>query len=250
MSGGYNIQEIIFVDESGNPGLNITSIQRSPYFSFGFVYCRDPSALRKHLKRLLRREVRKNHWPQHVHELKFSLPIQDMRKKWGYTNLQIQHYLNYLPRVRQKAINFVLNNSCNIFSAILNKNTIQRSSWTPNQLGNFIFAQTLFSNVIRNIHPIFPPNIIFDAGRLSLARTPAFQGYLMNKQTYYRNMGINLHMGNITTPIPASSQLDPGLWAADIVAGAFNIKYHLNDPSYANMLIPIYIANGERRFWW
>lgn len=242
------IQEIIYVDESGILGLSQSAISNHPIFSYGFVYCRDPNTLRKRLRRLLRRLHLRNRYPPRLRELKFYIPYHKMLDL-GYTRQQIQYYVNHLPYVRNRALNIILNSVCLIFSAILDKRTIQRTSWTSETLGNFIFAQTLFVNILNNIQPQFPPNIIFDDGRLSAARTPRFQGYVLQKQSYFGFKGFKQYAGLLGAPLPASSLLEPGLWAADIVAGAFYHKYRHHDPSYANMLSPIYIGAGERRYW-
>jgi len=49
--------EVIFVDESGNPGLSSPSVELYPYYVIGFVYCKDPSQLRSSLKRLLKKNM-------------------------------------------------------------------------------------------------------------------------------------------------------------------------------------------------
>lgn len=242
------VQEIIFVDESGDTGLTQGSRNSSPYFSYGFIYSRDPNLLRRRLRRLLKRLHIRNRYPPKLRELKFYIPFDKMIK-WGYTPQQIQYYISFLPYVRKRAINIIINSSCSIFSAILKKSTIIRPTWTPETLGNFIFAQTLFVNILNNITPQFPPNIVFDDGRLKAAKTPPFQSYILQKQSYFGFKGFKKYSGALGAPIPAASLLEPGLWAADIVAGAFNCKYKHNDTTFADLLKPIYIGQGERKFW-
>jgi len=241
--------EVVYVDESSDCGLSIASRNKRPYFSFGYVYCRDPATLRKRLQRQLRRQHRRNRYPPQFREIKFYLPTTKLKTDWGYSNREIRRYKKYLPQFRRKVIEIILNSSCGIYSAILKKDTIRKTTWTSERLGNYIFAQTLFLSILNTLKTGKPPTIIFDEGRLSVLRTTDFKAYLSKKESYFDYVGIKKYQGSIGTPIDMSSISEPGLWAADIVAGSFYHKYNSHDRTYADLLKPSYIGVGERRFW-
>lgn len=46
-----------------------------------------------------------------------------------------------------------------------------------------------------------------------------------------------------------SSHMEPGIWAADIVAGSFECKYRHSEPHYSDLLKGKYISSGERLYW-
>ncbi len=240
--------EVIYADESSDCGLSPASRQKRPYFSFGYVYCRHPQTLQKNLRRQLRRQHRRNRYPPQLREIKFFLPNTKLRD-WGYSNKEISRYIKYLPQFRRKAIQIIMNSSCGVYSAILKKDTITKTTWTSEKLGNFIFAQTLFLKILNTLKTPKPPTIIFDEGRLTVLKATRFKEYLSSKESYFEYVGIKKYKGSIATPIDMSSLSEPGLWAADIVAGAFYHKYRNRDRTYADLLTPSYIDVGENRFW-
>lgn len=67
--------EGIFVDESGDFGLTSRSKR---FATIGFIYSKNPSNLRKKLRRLLKRLHMKNRYPRHLAELKFMLPYSEL----------------------------------------------------------------------------------------------------------------------------------------------------------------------------
>jgi len=239
--------EVIFVDESGTPGLSSESISSSPYYIIGYVYCREPAQLRTDLKRLLKREHRSNRYPSVLAELKFYLPRSDLMKK-GYTPEQLNKYEEYLPAMREKAIKIINNGAAGVFAAILDKSKAH-SSWTNERIGNYVFAQTLFLDVMNNISPRYPPSILYDKGRLSPTKNSQFKDYVVNKDRYFEKMDLKSYKGQIPIPQEQSSYAEPGIWAADLVAGSFECKYRHNEPNYADLLRAKYIAAGERLYW-
>jgi hypothetical protein len=58
-----------------------------------------------------------------------------------------------------------------------------------------------------------------------------------------------MYRGNLSSPIDTSSKMEAGIWAADLVAGAFYHKYQNNEWTYSNILNSKKIDNGERIFW-
>lgn len=236
-----NVTETIFVDESGDPGLSTASKRISPYFTFGFVYCKDPQGLRKRLRRLLKKLHLRGKYPRHLAELKFYLPDTDLIQQ-GYSKDNIRKYETFSPEVRIKTINIICREATGVFAAIINKNKV-KNTWIPEQIGNFAFAQTLIVNIMNKISPPSPPVILYDKGRLSAARTYRFKTYLSNKDSYFQNMGLKRYRGILPPPVETTSRLEPGIWAADIVAGAFYHKYYHKDWSYSNALASVLIGN-------
>jgi len=212
----------------------------------GFVYCNNPLQLRKKLKRLLKREHKKR-YPPSLQEIKFYLPKNSLINK-GYTPDQIQRYENELPSIRKKVIQHICNEATGVFGAILDKKKA-RDAWTSERIGNFIFAQTLVVNVMNQISPQYPVSILYDEGRLPPAQKSKFKQYLTNKDQYFRDMKLNKYEGKLPTPQEVNSCAEAGIWAADIVAGAFQYKYKHKDAQYAELLAPVYICNGERLYW-
>ena len=242
------LKERIFIDESGDLGLNQTSRRR--YFVFGFVYCKDPTILRKKLRRYLKKLHRKNKYPEHLVELKFSLPYTRLIQQ-GYTVTQLDSdYSVHMPEIRTKTLQIICDHSDGVFGAIIDKRTVQpQYNWTAENLGNFVLAQTLIVNIMNVISPPNPPIIYYDKGRLSASKAIEFNTYLVNKDSYYQYRGWKKYRGNLSTPNDTSSVLEAGIWAADMVAGSYYHKFENNEWSYSNILNSKKIGIGERVFW-
>ena len=114
---------------------------------------------------------------------------------------------------------------------------------------HFVFAETLVSDIMNVLSPPNPPIILYDKGRLSPAKTQLFQNYLVKKDQYFQRRGWKRYRGALSTPLDLSSTLEPGIWASDLVAGAFYHKYANNDWTYANMFSNVRIGSGERVYW-
>jgi hypothetical protein len=240
--------EVIFADESGNPGLNKKSIIDSPFFVIGFVYCKNPTQLRKRLKRLLKKMHDQKKYPPKLNELKFYLPDSDLIRK-GYDIDQLGRYKNNLPEIRNKCIEIICSEATGVFAAVLDKKSIEKSTWTSETIGNYIFAQTLTCDIMSKISPRYKPSILYDKGRLSAIKTKQFKKYLVNKDSYFEQIGRRGYSGKLPIPEERSSYAEPGIWAADIVAGAFQSKFAHVEPSSANDLATKYIGSGMRLYW-
>jgi hypothetical protein len=240
--------EVIFVDESGNPDLSADSVARYPYYIVGYIYCNNPSQLRSDLKKLLIKAHKKKKYPAALSELKFYLPRSSLRRQ-GYTHEEINDYAEHLPALRKDAIEIICTDTSGIFAAVLDKNSRNKTTWTSERIGNYVFAQTLFLDIMNHISPRYPPSVLYDRGRLSPAQTKEFKEYLSNKDRYLERMEIKSYKGQIPTLEEQSSHIEPGIWAADIVAGSFECKYQHADPCYADLLKVRYILGGERIYW-
>jgi len=238
--------EVIFVDESGDPGLTEESISKGRYFVLGFVYCKSPSQTRKKLRRLLKR-LHPKKYPLDLRELKFYLPRTELFGK-GYSEQELDRFEEHQRTNREKAIR-ILNETCSgVYAAVCDK-TKAVKRWTPERLGNYMFAQTLVVNVLPMIDPIHSPIVIFDKGRLSAARSREFKIYMINKDRYFETMGLKRYSVRLGVPIDMSSLDEPGLWASDIVAGAFRHASNTGEKEYVDALAPLFIGKGYRLFW-
>jgi hypothetical protein len=109
----------IFADESGDPGLEITS--KLSYYVIGFVFCREPFKLQLELRRYLRYLHYKKRYPSELRELKFTLPYGWLSKR-GYTYQQLDdEYSPELPGIRTEAIRIVNENCEGVFATVLDK---------------------------------------------------------------------------------------------------------------------------------
>ncbi len=242
VQGGY-----IYVDESGDPGLNPLHLQKKPYFVFGYVYVRDPVDLNKRLKRLLKRLHRKDRYPPKLRELKFHLPYRWMIKN-GYTNAQFNAYITAMHDIRKQVLGILATHTNGVFAAVVDKHTAH-SKWTSERLGNYTFAQTLLHGVMCEIRSHNPPTIIYDKGRLSHSSEASFDSYLLYKQIDFAHKYHMLQLLTPETPHSVSSRYHPGIWAADYVAGAFYYKYQAGDAKYADMLKQVWLGRGEKLYW-
>lgn len=240
----------IFVDEAGNPGLPNPKVKNfRPYFVFGYVYSHDPSKLTKRLRRLLKKLHHRNKYPAELAELKFYLPYSDLITKYGYTAKRLDdEYSVNMPEIRSKTLSIINDFSDGVFAAIVDKRLVAKSL-TSESLQNFVFAQTLFVNILNAIRAPVPPQIIYDKGRLSPTRAHHFHAYVQRKEEYFQQRQIKQYPGSILPPKDATSVSEAGIWAADMVAGSFYHKYAHRDHAYSNMTNSKRIGDGERFFW-
>ncbi len=142
---------IIFVDESGDPGLNLQR-SRCRYFTIGFVYTPSPGILRKKLRRVLKRAHLRGKYPPQTGELKFYLPETDLIQK-GLSKKDIARFRAQMPDLRKKSIDAITSSQAQTFVAVVDKSKAQ--GWkSQEELYNFAFAQTLLVNVMNVISPL------------------------------------------------------------------------------------------------
>jgi hypothetical protein len=173
----------LFVDESGEIGLSPLSRR---YFIFGFVYCEDPLPLQYNLNGYLKRLHQIDAYPKLLGELKFNLPRQRLRKK-GYTELNLQRYDKFTGYIRKSVCDILCRYSDGLFICIVDKTTIIEKTWTPETLGNYVFANTLHNDILNKLTLNQGLKIYLDAGRLSRIPANKFRQYLFDKDSYFRN---------------------------------------------------------------
>jgi len=110
---------IIFVDESGDPGLNLHR-SRCRYFTIGFVYAPSPGILRKKLRRILKRAHLRGRYPPQTGELKFYLPETDLIQK-GLSKKDIARFRAQMPDLRKKSIDAITSSQAQTFVAVVDK---------------------------------------------------------------------------------------------------------------------------------
>ncbi len=237
----------VYVDESGDPGLHPTHLQKKPYFVFGYAYVRDPTDLDKRLRRLLKRLHVRDRYPPKLKELKFYIPHEWLTNH-GYTNEQYDAYAARMPDIRKRVLRILAAHTDGVFAAVVDKR-YARDWWTPTWLGNHAFAQTAVLGVLRAIKVDEQPAIIYDQGRISQSDESVFESYLLYKQfdfAFTHNVR-HLHIPKPPHSVPSTGH--PGIWAADYVAGAFYHKYQADDARYADMLRPVWFGKGEWMYW-
>jgi hypothetical protein len=239
----------IFVDESGDPGLTAaTSIASNPYYVVGYVYVTDPKELRIRLRRFLRKAHRRGWYPEKLRELKFYLP-----KRWlhanGLPHEQVDsEYMPHLDSVRTRALHIIADHVDGVFAAVLDKRKAL-PTWTSVRVGNYVFAQSLVVDVLNVLAPSECPNVLYDKGRLSGTNSADFRRYINRKDSWLSGRKVKKYGGAIPPPIETSSLAEPGIWAADLVAGAYYIRYQQGDRRFSNILTKRRIGSGERLYW-
>ena len=166
----------------------------------------------------------------------------------GYTETQYTEYAAGMPDIRKQALGLLTAHTDGVFAAVVDKRAAY-SGWTPERLGNYAFAQTLLHGVMRAIRVDDQPTVVYDKGRLSQSSEASFDSYLLYKQI---DFAYKHRMSRLLAPKPpysVSSIYNPGIWAADYVAGAFYHKYQAGDAHYADMLRPVWLGNGEQLYW-
>ena len=237
---------IIFVDESGDPGLNLQR-SRCRYFTIGFVYTPSPGILRKKLRRILKRAHLRGRYPPQTGELKFYLPETDLIQK-GLSKKDIARFRAQMPDLRKKSIDAITSSQAQTFVAVVDKSKAQ--GWkSQEELYNFTFAQTLLVNVMNVISPPVIPLIVYDKGRLSQFGTHKFAQYLVNKDSYFEQQGLKQYRGSLGIPNHVPSYSEAGIWAADILAGAFYHEYENKDPTYSRLFSSTKVGGGLRLYW-
>ncbi len=230
--------EVIYVDESGNPGMTkIEHNNKHPFFIMGFCYCKKSKKLDKNLHRLLLKLHKDSIYPKKLKELKFyptpaliklGYSSQEIESKWG------PHY----PTVRKHIADTILAKSDGVFAGILNKTNIQNNVWTAEDIGNVLFKKSLFENILPKISPVKPPIIIYDRGRLSRPRTEIFNKTMSDMSVHYSDNQKILFRD-------VDSVKTPGIWASDFVAGSFHFALKHNDFTYVDLLEPNFIDDGS-----
>ncbi len=217
------------------------------HFTIAFVYCDNAENLRKRLRRLLKRAHLRGKYPPQLPELKFYLPETDLYQR-GMNRNEIERFRGLLPDLRRKTIQTIQETNAQTFVAVVDK-TKAVSTWTQEELYNFAFAQTLIVNIMNVISPAIPPLVVYDKGRLTPFRTQMFSQHLVSKDSYFENKGLKKYRGALGVPVDVPSYTEPGIWAADILAGAFYQQYEHGDASYSALFSRNRIGSGIRLFW-
>ena len=194
---------------------------------------------------MLKKLHNKNKYPPHLKELKFNLP-KNRLVKFGYTKEQLDNeYQIHMHDIRLQVLDILIRYADGVFSAVVDKKKAY-STWTPEELGNFIFAETLYKYVFKKFESRSIDRIIYDKGRLSAIQNKEFQSYLSDKDNYYRYRGQN-KLSKYPDLYEETSDHHPGIWAADYVAGMFYLKHYKNTSMYTDMIKSVH--SGEKFYW-
>jgi len=94
-----------------------------------------------------------------------------------------------------------------------------------------------------------PPVVLYDKGRLSPDRTRAFNNYMSNTDNYLSAFGLRNYSGHAVNFNDVDSKNDPGIWAADHVAGAFHMSLKHRNNRFYNPLRAKFIGDGHLDLW-
>ena len=72
---------------------------------------------------------------------------------------------------------------------------------------------------------------------------------MQNAKFYPARNGAKKYTGNVTAFKDVNSLSDPGIWAADLVAGSFRHAYLSGDQIYVDILRHKLIGSGVRKMW-
>jgi hypothetical protein len=161
----------------------------------------------------------------------------------GYKETDLEKYYSFLSKIRQDICAIIASYSDGVFVSVVDKETIIMKSWTPERLGNYIFAHSVHKHILNEL--VLNDIIIhYDSGRLAPFNQGDFDGYVVNRVPSAVRTRILEIKG-------LSSLLEPCIWAADFLAGSFYRKYALGDEIYANRILDtcIRIGHGYRIFW-
>ena len=239
----------IFVDESGTAVLNKPEhIKKHPFFIMGFVVCREPYWLREGMKRLLIKLHKRKKYPRDVMELKFN-PYHIIKKR-GFSKKEMKtKWEPCFDPLRRQTNSLIANVADGIFAGILDKRTIKKNTWTSETIGNFLFSRSLFMDVLPFAGNFNSLAVIHDRGRLNTKRTKDFNQYMKDAEYYLELTAGKQYAGIISEFKDANSLLDPGIWAADFVAGSFRHAYLHDDWTYVDILRPKFVKTGIRKMW-
>lgn len=240
---------VVYVDESGTAVLDKPDhVRRYPFFVIGFVVCQRPELLKKDMKRLLLKLHKRKKYHRKVMELKFS-PYSALHKQ-GCSKKEIQtRWEPHFDLVRREANSRIARAADGVFAGVLDKRTIRKGTWTPETIGNFLFNKSLFRSILPNVADFDGMTVVYDKGRLDPKRTRSFNRYMSQTESYLEFIGSKRYAGTVDLFRDADSLSEPGIWAADFVAGSFRHAYLNSDWTYADMLRPKFVGDGVRKLW-
>lgn len=239
----------VYVDESGNAVLNKPEhIKKFPFFVIGFVVCQEPQLLRKKMRRLMIKLHKRRKYYRSIMELKFN-PYSALKKQ-SCSKIEIRtRWEPHFDLVRKQANSLIANTVDGVFAGVLDKRTVGRNTWTSERIGNFLFSRSLYQNILPNVGDFDDLTVIYDRGRLDPKRTQSFNRYMQNTKFNLERNRTKRYAVNVTTFKDVNSLSDPGIWAADFVAGSFRHAYLTGDQTYVDILRHKFVGSGVRRLW-
>ena len=200
----------LFVDEAGDLGFSSRS---SKFFVVAFLVTDDPFSLSKKLRRLLKRLRARNRYKRD--ELKFSYASKEIRKK---------------------VIEKLAETDINCGEIVVDKGKVNTELRDPMIFYNYAVVHNIMTLVLPLLSDKMRLTIDKSLGR---ERMKNFNEYLMEKAQYlWRN---RMRREEPFQPsrmevCHVDSQREPGLWAADHLAGAIYNKYEHGNPEYYDVI--------------
>ena len=230
------------MDESGDIGLLDSRVN---FYVVGHIYINEPKRLQRHINKYLVKIQDNEQYPLNLPELKFYIPKNKLKKKFGHSNDKINSFVGNMHNIRKEVLRMVNDYSDGIFVTILDKKSRRETSWTQETLGNYVIGHTLITDVINYLEINEPPVIIYDTGRLSIEKKQKYHNYLIRKCRHYK---IDEKFGGFPVFNDTDSTSEPCIWAADMVAGAYYHQCVNNDDCYSKILNKK-IGMGLRKYW-
>jgi hypothetical protein len=235
----------IFVDESGDVGLC-----GRRFFILSFICVEQPGPLSYFLERELRFIKQRNQYPRELNELKFKLPKDKLKKRFGYTDVQIKRFENQMVTIRRDVLNIINKFSDRIFTAILDKTTIREPTWTEERIINYIFGNSIQLYILNMLDSPDDPFLFYDSGRLNKLKENDFKQYLRNKDSYHKYKGFKNSNGVLWNINSVESHNEPCIWAADFIAGSYYDYYTFSNSSCTDLIdVNKFIGDGFKVYW-
>ena len=222
----------LFVDESGEPGLKAQHFSK-PYFVWGCVAVQDANALGSKIRNLLNGAHNSGAYPVGLSELKFY-PSHSYWKL-AYRERWMDAYRRDMDLVRKMVLDIIVDQADGVSAMIVDKRNVQ-GSWTGRTLQLHALYRHFCFGILPSPAMRAPPQLVYDRGRIPPRDQASFHDMVSRQAGTYDRQGRVAYEGHIPRPYDADSASEAGLWAADIVAGAFHYKYDRNDSTYADMV--------------
>jgi len=197
----------IYIDESGDLGFTGRS---SPYFVIAALIVHDPLTIRRCFAKIRRNKLKKKY--KELPEFKFN---------------------NSGPEIKKRILNCIAAADVDIAYCVLRKEQVYPHLRSNHQIVYNYLTGSLISHIVQQFYDGGPVEITVDKSLNGIQRE-AFDQYLVYK-TFEKNLGIDL------TAIPieiehADSKNEPGIQAADFIAGALHYYYRTDDDTFSGII--------------
>ena len=197
----------IYIDESGDLGFTEKS---SSYFVIAALIVHDPLAIRRCFAKVRRNKLRKKY--RELPEFKFN---------------------NSGPEIKKRILACIASADVDIAYCVLRKDQVYPHLRSNHQIVYNYLTGSLISHIIQRFCDGGDVGITVDKSLNGIQRE-AFDQYLVYK-TFEKNQAFDL-AGLAITIEHADSKNEPGIQAADFIAGALPYYYRTNDDSFSGII--------------